>query len=127
MSCFPTTRLVTSLYSPPEGRLPNAVLEAMGDGLPIIMTPCEGSAELVDGNGVITMADEMAKTLIKVGKDEKELNLWGKESRKRIKLLFSWDTAVRRYLELMEHQKGYNVKKFPEVLRQNGDRNFKEM
>lgn len=38
------------LPSRKEG-MPNVVLEAMASGLPIVMTACEGSRELIDGNG----------------------------------------------------------------------------
>lgn len=80
--------------------MPNAVLEAMACGLPVIMAPCEGSEELIQGNGIIVSADEMGKVLGMVMCSEK-LELWGKESRKRAEEMFSWDSAVQSYLQLL--------------------------
>ena len=44
--------------------MPNVVLEAMASGLPIVITPCEGSKELVTDNGVIAPLDNFADALI---------------------------------------------------------------
>ena len=41
------------LPSAKEG-MPNVVLEAMACGLPIVMTSCEGSKELITDNGIIS-------------------------------------------------------------------------
>ena len=40
--------------------MPNVVLEAMACGLPIVMTSCEGSKELVSNNGMISSIDTFA-------------------------------------------------------------------
>ena len=62
--------------------------------------PCEGSEELIQGNGIVVSADEMAEALgMVLGKGH--LELWGKESRKRAEDIFSWDRAIRSYLELL--------------------------
>ena len=50
------------LPSAKEG-MPNVVLEAMACGLPIIMTPCEGSKELVQDNGYILLTSEMGEKI----------------------------------------------------------------
>ena len=50
------------LPSKKEG-MPNVVLEAMACGLPIVMTPCEGSKELVTNNGIISSIDTFADKL----------------------------------------------------------------
>lgn len=82
--------------------MPNAVLEAMACGLPIIMAPCEGSQELIEGNGMIVPADEMGETLKDVVTDSRKLAHWGEESRKRAEMIFSWNETVRSYINLME-------------------------
>lgn len=82
--------------------MPNAVLEAMACGLPIIMAPCEGSQELIEGNGMIVPADEMGETLKGVVTDSRKLAHWGEESRKRAEMIFSWNETVRSYMNLME-------------------------
>lgn len=81
--------------------MPNAVLEAMACGLPVVMAPCEGSQELVDGNGMIVAADEIGKVLINIVTDEQRMAHWGAESRKRVETVFSWDSVVENYLEIM--------------------------
>ena len=84
--------------------MPNAVLEAMACGLPVVMTPCEGSKELVQGNGVIVSVDEMGNALSDLIRDEHKLTYWGKESRRRVEKFFSWDSIVKMYLQLMEEK-----------------------
>lgn len=82
--------------------MPNAVLEAMACGLPVIMTPCGGSKELIEGNGVIVSAEEMGKTLQSIVMNVQQLECWGKESRKRAEQFFSWDRVVESYLGIMD-------------------------
>lgn len=82
--------------------MPNAVLEAMACGLPIIMTPCEGSKELIEENGVIVPAEEMGKTLKSIGMNVQQLEVWGKASRKRAERLFSWNSVVESYLKIID-------------------------
>lgn len=81
--------------------MPNAVLEAMACGVPVLMAPCEGSKELIDGNGLIVEAEKMGDVLCDVVKDSDRLRTWGKESRRRATELFSWDFVVQSYLEMM--------------------------
>jgi len=80
--------------------MPNVVLEAMAGGLPIVMSACEGSKELVDGNGYIA-GDDFAATLIKAI-NEGKLREMGDLSKKRAGEIFSWENVAERYLELME-------------------------
>lgn len=81
--------------------MPNAVLEAMACGLPILMAPCEGSKELIDGNGMIVEAEKMGDLLSEIVTDRDRLRSWGRESRRRAVELFSWDRVVQSYLEMM--------------------------
>ena len=83
--------------------MPNAVLEAMACGLPIIMSPCQGSEELIAGNGVIADAnmEDFYESIIEIIKlDQEEKNKMARESRERAVKLFSWDSKAREYLSL---------------------------
>lgn len=86
------------LPSQKEG-MPNVVLEAMACGLPIVMTPCEGSAELVQDNGVVIDREQFAREIIRICND-KELRLkMGQRSRQMAEERFSWKYVVEAYLE----------------------------
>lgn len=83
--------------------MPNAVLEAMACGLPIVMSPCQGSEELIAGNGIIADAnmEEFYESIIKMIKlDQEEKNRMAHESRERAVKLFSWESKAGEYLSL---------------------------
>ena len=83
--------------------MPNAVLEAMACGLPIVMSPCQGSAELIDGNGVIASNDleEYHKYLIDfILAGDEIIKVNGDNSRRRIEEMFSWGNVADKYLQL---------------------------
>lgn len=82
--------------------MPNAVLEAMACGMPIVMTPCEGSRELVDGNGTICSAESMADAITEMMHSQNTVKVYGEESFKRAKEKFSWNSIVTQYTELLE-------------------------
>lgn len=89
------------LPSKKEG-MPNVVLEAMACGLPIVMTKCEGSSELIDGNGIVSSIENFSDNVKKlIGDDEKRKQM-GKESRRRACELFSWNHTADDYLRLMD-------------------------
>lgn len=82
--------------------MPNVVLEAMASGLPILMTPCEGSKELVTNNGVISSLDDFKDNLIKLCSDEGLRQRMGKNSLDNIERNFQWQSIGKRYLKLMQ-------------------------
>ena len=85
--------------------MPNAVLEAMACGLPIVMSPCQGSAELIDGNGVIASGDleEYHKYLSDfVRKSTEDLMIYSENSRNRAINEFSWMNVSLRYIKLFQ-------------------------
>ena len=80
--------------------MPNVVLEAMSYGLPILMTPCQGSEELIDGNGYVTSADDFADKLIEMLSDESKLKEQGRQSQQLIHDVFSWERTSEKYIRL---------------------------
>lgn len=89
------------LPSKKEG-MPNVVLEAMASGLPIVMTPCEGSEELIERNGYAVPVSEFAQKLICLCKDQNLRWQMGKVSRQLVRERFCWESIAKQYLELME-------------------------
>ncbi len=89
------------LPSSNEG-MPNVVLEAMACGLPIIMTPCHGSKELVDGNGIIANIDAFVDEIISLCKSPDRIKEYGHESRERAKTQFGWKTQADDYMNLFD-------------------------
>lgn len=86
--------------------MPNAVLEAMACGLPIVMSPCQGSEELIDGNGTIADADltRFGESLLDVIKaDAGDLQRMADCSRQRAIELFSWKSVADSYLGLFDN------------------------
>jgi glycosyltransferase involved in cell wall biosynthesis len=66
------------------------------------MTPCEGSAELVDGNGRIAEISEFTDCMISLINDEDCLKEYAKASRKRIEEKFTWKVTMEQYLETLQ-------------------------
>ncbi len=89
------------LPSKKEG-MPNVVLEAMAGGLPVVMTPCEGSQELVQENGFIVSAEEFADPLIALGRDEELRLRMGRMSQMRVQKYFTWEKTAQAYTEIFE-------------------------
>ncbi|MFG6321294.1 MAG: glycosyltransferase family 4 protein [Lachnospiraceae bacterium] len=82
--------------------MPNVVLEAMACGLPVVMTPCEGSKELVTDNGIVSGLDIFADVLTRMCVDEDLRQTMGKCGLKKVETNFQWERISRRYLALLE-------------------------
>ena len=82
--------------------MPNAVLEAMSYGLPIIMTPCQGSDELIDGNGFVTKAAGFGEKIEKLVLDRETREKMGNRSTQLIEEVFSWHSTADKYMKLFE-------------------------
>lgn len=82
--------------------MPNVVLEAMASGLPIVITPCEGSKELVTDNGVIAPLDNFADALIELCSDEAKRIAMGRNSLRRVEEAFQWESIGSRYLSILQ-------------------------
>ena len=68
--------------------MPNVVLEAMSYGLPIIMTPCQGSDELIDGNGFAVPVEQFSERIYEIV-DTGKLETMGKRSMSLIQNIFT--------------------------------------
>lgn len=83
--------------------MPNAVLEAMACGLPIVMSPCQGSAELIDGNGIVSDVnlEKFCESLSAIiSKTPDELMDISNKSRERAEKFFSWESVSNSYIGL---------------------------
>ncbi len=85
----------------------NAMLEALGSGLPIITTRCEGVDELIADNGIVVesaKAEEIAEAIKKLADDRptrKQMSLAaGKKAGQ-----FTWDRSAEQYLNLYQRIK----------------------
>lgn len=81
--------------------MPNVVLEAMACGLPIVMTPCQGAWELIDGNGYVSLVDHFVDDICKLVNSDRLREECGRTSRERAVRLFSWETVTKKYLNIM--------------------------
>ena len=77
----------------------------MNSGLPIAMSPCEGSKELIRENGIISDSDlkqfDTAILELIVLSSEK-LRKMGQMSRKRAEKHFSWSVIAESYIQVLE-------------------------
>lgn len=89
------------LPSRKEG-MPNVVLEAMACGLPIIMTPCQGSKELVRRNGYIVSTEKFGEKIIELVNNEQLRKQQGDESRNIVCEEFTWNRVVECYIKKLE-------------------------
>lgn len=87
--------------------MPNAVLEAMASGLPVVATRIAGSEELVvDGEtgmlvspeDVVSLRDGLRALLVDADKCER----MGHASRLRVEREYSWESVARQYSEYLE-------------------------
>jgi len=88
------------LPSSREG-MPNVVLEAMACGLPIVMTPCQGSKELVNGNGIVADIEKFSDEIINLIVDDEKRQEMGEASRHRVETDFSWARVANEYNDII--------------------------
>lgn len=87
--------------------MPNAVLEAMSSGLPVVATSIAGSEELVlDGvTGLLVNAediDSLRNGLSRLIVEEKTRMQMGQASRQRVESEYSWENVARQYSEKLQ-------------------------
>ncbi len=96
--------------------MPNAVLEAMSMGLPVIATQIAGNEELVvhDETGKLIPPDDsqaLQAAILALLEDEKHREQLGAAGRQRVKDHYTWATSAFSYLRILEDV--YAVTKFP--------------
>lgn len=89
------------LPSNKEG-MPNVVLEAMASGLPILISDCEGSKELVNGNGLVLNFKDKIETLDKIVGNIPRFSEMSKVSRALCENVFNWNNTSNQYIELIK-------------------------
>lgn len=89
------------LPSESEG-MPNVVLEAMAMGLPILMTPCGGSEELIADNGRIEPIERFSDAMIELCSHKDERIRMGKQSERLARIKFSWQEKAKEYIAVFE-------------------------
>lgn len=85
--------------------LPNAVLEAMAAGLPVVSSRVEGAEELIDSGrtGLLvapSAADELSDALRQVLRDESHARRLGAAAQETALREFSWDRMAENYSAL---------------------------
>ncbi|MEJ5240912.1 MAG: glycosyltransferase family 4 protein [Anaerolineales bacterium] len=91
--------------------MPNAVLEAMAAGLPVVATRIAGSEELVlDGltgrlvppEDAEALREALRPLLVEAGLRQR----MGKAALERVQAHYSWESAARQYLQLLQRVRG---------------------
>lgn len=93
------------LPSKKEG-MPNVVLEAMACGLPVVMTPCEGSRELIKDNGYIVEIENISDKIIELCNDEALRKKMADNSLKCIYQDFQWEMVAHKYINIFSDISG---------------------
>jgi glycosyltransferase involved in cell wall biosynthesis len=87
--------------------MPNALLEAMASGLPVIASRVAGNEELVvhGETGILVPPDDpdaLREALRRLLGDESERERMGRAARRRVEADFRWDTTAAGYLTVLE-------------------------
>lgn len=85
--------------------MPNAVLEAMASGLPVVATRIAGNEELVvpENTGFLVPSEspaELAEAIKRLIRDETLRATMGQAGRKKVEKEYSWASVAARYLAL---------------------------
>jgi len=87
--------------------MPNAVLEAMASGLPVVATRIAGNEELVVNGETGALVptedvDSLRESLRPLLVDAKMRERMGRASRQRVEQSFSWDRVAEQYRKILE-------------------------
>ena len=85
--------------------MPNAVLEAMASGLPVLASRIAGNEELVTEEAGLLVPTEdvqaLKSALVQLIPDASARERMGAAARKRVEAQYSWRKVARAYLDLM--------------------------
>jgi glycosyltransferase involved in cell wall biosynthesis len=106
--------------------MPNAVLEAMAVGLPVVASSIPGNSDLVrDGKTGYTcgLSNQMcfAETLIEVAADLQLRQSLGSTARDVVQSEYSWDAVSRRYVDIFQRPRAAST---PPLARSDFDKSF---
>ena len=87
--------------------MPNAVLEAMASGLPVVATRIAGNEELVVNGetGALVPTEDvesLRESLRPLLVDAKMRERMGRASRQRVEQSFSWNRVAEQYQKILE-------------------------
>lgn len=82
--------------------MPNVVLEAMACGLPVLMTHCEGSRELIVDNGITSTLEGFSDQMVKLCTDMQLRTRMGENGLHRVRKQFQWEKIARKYTGMMQ-------------------------
>ncbi|GAB4342132.1 MAG: glycosyltransferase [Desulfobulbaceae bacterium] len=101
------------LPSHSEG-LPVAVIEAMGAGLPVVVTPGCNLPEVAERDAGLVVGpdpEEVASALDTLFGDEETMRVMGENGRRLVREKFTWERIARRLLEIYEQPLPQNAEK----------------
>jgi glycosyltransferase involved in cell wall biosynthesis len=95
------------LFPSRDEGMPNAVLEAMASGLPVVATRISGNEELIlDGEtGALVPTDDAAalrEALRQLISDGRRRERMGRAGRERVQRDYAWRSAARQYQSILE-------------------------
>ena len=89
--------------------MPNVILEAMSYGLPIITTPCEGTDELISGNGYCVGIKDFNECILALVSDPDKYEKASDNSLLLIRDSFSWSSVSKEYVDLFAEITGNDI------------------
>jgi glycosyltransferase involved in cell wall biosynthesis len=95
------------LFPSRDEGMPNAVLEAMASGLPVIATKIAGNEELVvegETGALVPLEDAEAlrAALRSLLEDGSQRERWGRAGRERVQRMYAWENAAQEYRTILE-------------------------
>ena len=113
IQCYKTSDIF--LFPSRHEGMPNAVLEAMASGLPVVATRIAGNEELVvnEETGLLVESqnvEELRSALRRLIEDAALRQKMGTASRQRVEEFYGWENTARQYAELLDRiSRGWSI------------------